>query len=235
MAFCRKCGSKLAGDALFCEICGVKIVHHPESDETPEATPANIIDVTEFPEMTADETITFCEKAFTDFKSLERLDQEIADNNRKLSAAPHYTNAQFSTFHFFWPYLIIAAVSLFVFYILAIIIVTNSRNPSVFVAFLPIIAFGGVLIFGGIRASGKRDKANYGLSVQNSEEQTRRSKMRNETASLKEKRNDLYKKLAEKYNWLPKRYRTSSCMKRAANLLKAGKASDLKSALKQLK
>ena len=59
MAFCRKCGSKLAGDALFCEVCGVKIVHHPESDETPEATPANIIDVTEFPEMTADETITF--------------------------------------------------------------------------------------------------------------------------------------------------------------------------------
>ena len=121
MPFCSKCGNELNVEDIFCSKCGFK----SDFNEDADAAAAQDTSV-DRPAMTKEESIALAEKLSKDYKTLERLNKDISDNETILSRPADYQFRPHSAFKFFWPYLIYAAIAFWILYFLFIFIASGS-------------------------------------------------------------------------------------------------------------
>ena len=238
MRFCSRCSFELMDGDLFCQKCGKPVKNDALS--SPATRPASNqvnIDSLDIPEMTLEESIILCEKAQREFNSLEKKNREVSEITRKLDNGLQYSNAQYSTFHFFWPTLIFAFISIYVGVIFMVLIGRLYLTNSVyyFSYTLPFLFPIAVLIIGWILAARKRDRENAWLADINREKGDQRKKLREDKESLLHEISTLKAKLNYDYQWIPEKFRKSSSIRTMIRYLKSGQAQDIKSALKMLR
>ena len=95
MGFCRKCGHELADDVLFCNKCGEK----------------TDLGLEQVPEMSKEDSIQLADTLREKYASAEKLSYEISENEKIIKKPLVVEYRGYSTFRFFWKWLIIAPVS----------------------------------------------------------------------------------------------------------------------------
>ena len=214
--FCNKWGNELTTDSDFCNKCGAPIERF--ADE---------------PERTLEESITFAEKFKTRYKTIERLEHEIADNEATIARPVRQTAGQYSFFRFYWKYLIFAVVSFFVCDLIALIFSSSEGALYFFFAMMfisPIV----ILIVGAVRAGNRRIEENNAILSGNQRALQQRKDLIERTSSLKK---DLasHKRALEKDEYqIPTSLRKASSMTQILMLLRSGKASNLTDAYRIL-
>ena len=227
MPFCSKCGNELNVEDIFCSKCGFK------SDFNEDADVAAAQDTSvDRPAMTKEESIALAEKLSKDYKTLERLNKDISDNETILSRPADYQFRPHSAFKFFWPYLIYAAIAFWILYFLFVFIASGTSSAGVLIVGMlclcsPVI----LLIVGGVKAFRSREEANAAES-----EEIRRRKVDNEnlkkrTDELRLKRTVITKRLSDYNQIVPPALRTSTRMEKSRVLIQTGKAEDFYDAI----
>ena len=227
MPFCSKCGNELNVEDIFCSKCGFR------SDFNEDADVAAAQDTSvDRPAMTKEESIALAEKLSKDYKTLERLNKDISDNETILSRPADYQFRPHSAFKFFWPYLIYAAIAFWILYFLFVFIASGTSSAGVLIVGMlclcsPVI----LLIVGGVKAFRSREEANAAES-----EEIRRRKVDNEnlkkrTDELRLKRTVITKRLSDYNQIVPPALRTSTRMEKSRVLIQTGKAEDFYDAI----
>ncbi len=227
MPFCSKCGNELNVEDIFCSKCGFK----SDFNEDADAAAAQDTSV-DRPAMTKEESIALAEKLSKDYKTLERLNKDISDNETILSRPADYQFRPHSAFKFFWPYLIYAAIAFWILYFLFVFIASGTSSAGVLIVGMlclcsPVI----LLIVGGVKAFRSREEANAAES-----EEIRRRKVDNEnlkkrTDDLRLKRTVITKRLSDYNQIVPPALRTSTRMEKSRILIQTGKAEDFYDAI----
>ena len=226
MPFCSKCGNELNVEDIFCSKCGFKSDFNEDADAAAQDTSVNR------PAMTKEESIALAEKLSKDYKTLERLNKDISDNETILSRPADYQFRPHSAFKFFWPYLIYAAIAFWILYFLFVFIASGTSSAGVLIVGMlclcsPVI----LLIVGGVKAFRSREEANAAES-----EAIRRRKVDNEnlkkrTDDLRLKRTVITKRLSDYNQIVPPALRTSTRMEKSRVLIQTGKAEDFYDAI----
>jgi len=216
MGFCRKCGHELADDVLFCNKCGEK----------------TDLGLEQVPEMSKEDSIKLADTLREKYASAEKLSYEISENEKIIKKPLVVEYRGYSTFRFFWKWLIIAPVS---WYFLTLIIAVFCNYKFIWIAFVvPIIIAAAMLIFGWIKAGERADKENQAIFMGNQKVKESRDRLIKENESLKVKLASKYHDL-EKFNDLvPPDMRKSSSMSQIKSFLLTNRASSFESAVKML-
>lgn len=182
------------------------------------------------------ETIRCCEQLMREYIYLEKKQNEVSDIEREIKNSLQYTSNQYSTFHYFWPFLIAAFASYFVTLsvIGSILRVTLNFDNSVyrFFAALPYIVPIIVLVIGFIVASRKRDNANLKIAEENRVTGDKRKALNERKEALNSEIRKLSMKLDSECGQIPRQYRNGASLKKLVKILRTEKARDLESAIK---
>lgn len=211
--YCNKCGNQLDFDAAFCNICGTPV---ERDDQTSD--------------LSVEESIALADKLKTRYAQLEKLEREVADNEKRIAGPLNLNYRQFSFFRFYWKFLVFAVIS---FYVMLIIMVATDFNGIV--TFLTIAAPLGFIITGIFLAIKRRNEENYAISLGNEEVRQQRKKLEEKTSELKKTLNARRKDITEFNDIVPAQFRKSSSMAQVKALLVAGKVSNLMEAFRLLK
>ncbi|MBO7453650.1 MAG: zinc-ribbon domain-containing protein [Clostridiales bacterium] len=228
MPICSKCGRELRDDDIFCSKCGKKIDDSEQVDEEIEK-PA------ELEKLSLEESIALAEKLSVDYASLEKIRNDIAENEATLRK-PVIQRPRYSAFRFFWPFFVYAFISFWVIYLVGGIISINLASSGG-VIFSIILAFASVvvlLIYGGSRAVNMRDSLNSAAAGSEHADKRKREELSDKTASLRTDMNLLRKNLTVYDARVPSAFRKKTTMERVKGLLQTGKAADFDEAIKML-
>ena len=239
MANYRKCGAQLKEDDVFCFMCGQPIDRQANEDAFAKTETGNEASVSEqaLPQMSKEESIALAEKLRDEYSAIERLQKEINENQTALKKPVVLSGRRYSMFRFFWPFFIFAYLALNVVYIIGIIISAGNDDADGFLAsfFIAIAAAVGILIFGGIHASRKRDRLNEQLGAEEYMIRKRQRDLETHTAEIMKNLSIKKKEVSESQNLVPIRFRTKRCMERVLILLQTGRAESFADAINQLK
>lgn len=218
MPFCSKCGAEILSNELFCANCGA---------ETGYSEPV-------IPQMTKEESIAFADKLIAEYKKLEKITQEIEENEHQMNRPVESYPKQHAAFKYFWPFLIYAAVSFTVFYFLAGVLGRNSMGTTMFLLLLALGSIPAFLIIGGVRARRIRDELNAAeISFLNNKKE-HLLELKKETSILQTKKRTMQKEIKEYEAMLPASLRSSSQISRAKILIQSGKAEDFADAVEKM-
>ena len=249
MAYCRKCGAQLKADDVFCFMCGQAIDKQANAEAfvpaginnaNPYAAPGVAVAAAApeqvRPQMTKEESIALAEKLRDEYSSIERLQREIDDNQTALKKPVVLSGKRYSMFRFFWPFFIYAYIALNAVYLIgAIISAANDDSEGIIGAlFLGIAAAVGLLIFGGIHASRKRDRLNEQLGEEEYMIRKRQRDLETRTAEVMKKLSSKKKAVSEYQNLVPIRFRSKHYMDRVLVLIQTDRAAGFYEAIDML-
>ncbi len=236
MAYCRKCGAQLKEDDVFCFMCGQPIDKVANAEA--ESVLGNEVPVTESarPVMSKEESIALAEKLRDEYSAIERLQREINDNQTALKKPVVLSGKRYSMFRFFWPFFIYAYIALYVIYLVGIFISAGINEVDGIIAslFISIAAAVGLLIFGGIYASRKRDRLNEQLGEEEYMIRKRQRDLETHTAEIMNKLSIKKKGVSEYQNLVPIRFRKKHYMERVLILIQTGRAAGFYEAIDML-
>ena len=186
--------------------------------------------------MSKEESIALAEKLRDEYSAIERLQREINDNQTALKKPVVLSGRRYSMFRFFWPFFIFAYLALNVIYIVGIIISAGNDNSDGFLAsfFIAMAAAVGILIFGGIHASRKRDRLNEQLGEEEYMIRKRQRDLETHTAESMKKLTIKKKGVSEYQNLVPSRFRAKHYMERVLILIRTDRAADFYEAIGML-
>lgn len=238
MAYCRKCGAQLKEDDVFCFLCGQLIDRqaNTEAFAVAETGKETVVSEQARPQMSKEESIALAEKLRDEYSAIERLQREINDNQTALKKPVVFSGRRYSMFRFFWPFFIFAYLALIVVYIIGIIISAGNDDPDGILAsfFIAIAAAVGILIFGGIHASRKRDRLNEQLGEEEHMIRKRQRDLETHTSESMRKLTIKKKGVSEYQNLVPSRFRTKHYMERVLILIRTDRAADFYEAIGML-
>lgn len=236
MAYCRKCGAQLKEDDVFCFMCGQPIDKVANAEA--ESVLGNEVPVTESarPVMSKEESIALAEKLRDEYSAIERLQREINDNQTALKKPVVLSGKRYSMFRFFWPFFIYAYIALYVIYLVGIFISAGINEVDGIIAslFISIAAAVGLLIFGGIYASRKRDRLNEQLGEEEYMIRKRQRDLETHTAEIMNKLSIKKKGVSEYQNLVPIRFRKKHYMERVLILIQTDRAAGFYEAIDML-
>ncbi len=236
MAYCRKCGAQLKEDDVFCFMCGQPIDKVANAEA--ESVLGNEVPVTESarPVMSKEESIALAEKLRDEYSAIERLQREINDNQTALKKTVVLSGKRYSMFRFFWPFFIYAYIALYVIYLVGIFISAGINEVDGIIAslFISIAAAVGLLIFGGIYASRKRDRLNEQLGEEEYMIRKRQRDLETHTAEIMNKLSIKKKGVSEYQNLVPIRFRKKHYMERVLILIQTDRAAGFYEAIDML-
>ena len=232
MPICSKCGRELRDDDIFCSKCGTNISNPDEAIEVTEEVKEQS---TELEKLSLEESIKLAEKLSRDYSELERLRNDIAENEA-IIRRPIPLRARYSAFRFYWPFFIYALIAFWVIYIIGGIISINvaSSGGIIFTIILAFSAVAFFLIYGGARAVGMRESLNTAAAESERTSKRRRDELSQKTSSLRTSMNLLRKKLTVYDTRVPSAFRKKASMERIKGMLQTGKAADFDEAIKML-
>lgn len=127
MKLCSKCGFEAADEILICPQCGGDVMNEKVTAATDSKTDDFIHGSSDSLETsdssdsangssgatasTLNETIRYCEKLISKYRSLGTKNNEVSSIDMTLKNKLNYTSKQYSIFHFLWPFLIAAFAS----------------------------------------------------------------------------------------------------------------------------
>ena len=217
MPLCSKCGAEILANELFCAKCGA-----PTENSEPV-----------IPQMTKEESIAFADKLIAEYKKLEKIDQEIEENDRQMNRPIESYPKQHAAFKYFWPFLIYAAVSCTVFYFLANLF-SRSTGLALILLLLSLGSIPFFLIFGGVRARRIRDELNAAEVSFLNNKKDHLVELRKETSILKTKQRTMLQEIKEYEDMLPPALRSSSQISKAKIFIQSGKAEDFADAVEKM-
>jgi len=218
MPFCSKCGAEILEDQVFCAKCGA-----PTGNSEPV-----------IPQMTKEESIAFADKLISEYKKLEKISQEIEDNEHQMNRPIESYPKQHAAFKYFWPFLIYAAVSFTGFYILASLFGRSSVGLTMVLLLLALASIPFFLIYGGIRAIRIRNELNAAEISFLNNKKDHLEDLRKENSILKTKQRTMLKDIKEHEAMLPPSLRSSAQISRAKILIQSGKAEDFADAVEKM-
>ena len=218
MPFCSKCGAEILSDEIFCAKCGA-----PTGNSEPV-----------IPQMTKEESIAFADKLISEYKKLEKISQEIEDNEHQMNRPIESYPKQHAAFKYFWPFLIYAAVSFTGFYILAGLFGRSSAGLTMVLLLLALASIPFFLISGGIRARRIRDELNSAEISFLNNKKDHLEDLRKENSILKTKQRTMLKDIKEHEAMLPPSLRSSKEISKAKILIQSGKAEDFADAVEKM-
>ena len=218
MPFCSKCGAEILEDQVFCAKCGA-----PTGNSEPV-----------IPQMTKEESIAFADKLISEYKKLEKISQEIEDNEHQMNRPIESYPKQHAAFKYFWPFLIYAAVSFTGFYILAGLFGRSSAGLTMVLLLLALASIPFFLIYGGIRARRIRDELNSAEISFLNNKKDHLEDLRKENSILKTKQRTMLKDIKEHEAMLPPSLRSSAQISKAKILIQSGKAEDFADAVEKM-
>jgi len=218
MPFCSKCGAEILSDEIFCAKCGA-----PTGNSEPV-----------IPQMTKEESLAFADKLISEYKKLEKINQEIEDNENQMNRPIESYPKQHAAFKYFWPFLIYAAVSFTGFYILAGLFGRSSAGLTMVLLLLALASIPFFLIYGGIRARRIRDELNAAEISFLNNKKDHLADLRKETSILKTKQRTILMEIKEHEAMLPPSLRNSKEISRAKILIQSGKAEDFADAVEKM-
>ncbi len=240
--FCIRCGIEITNGDLICQDCrnaaengalnapvNDPIGHDDAADLQnimKTAGPAYydpVIDSMVIPDMTLEEAVAFCAKAQGDFYSLEEMHREDTYISTTLDINQNCPPKKHSFFFFFWPTLINVPVSFYV--AIFVFLIYNLRDSVILI--IPTV----VLILGIVISIRVRIIVNKAIA---SGRENTMQKLRKRKKQLKHEIPILKLQLNQKYQWIPKRFRTSYCMGQVVSYIQSGQALDIITAFKML-
>lgn len=218
--FCNKCGNELDFDAAFCNICGTPV---ERDDKTSD--------------LSVEESIALADKLKTRYAQVEKLEREVADNERKIAGPLNITRGEYSFFRFYWKFLVFAAIAFFVLDFITIIVAASSSSDGGAIAMLILMFLApiGILIAGIFVAGNRRRIENEALAAGNDRVVQQRRELEEKTAELKRTLNTRKRDLDQFNDLVPPKFRKSSSMAQVKTLLAANKASNFMEAFRLLK
>lgn len=236
MAYCRKCGAQLKDEDVFCFMCGQPIDKQANADAIAELKEASPESEPARPSMSKEESIALAEKLRDEYSAIERLQRELGDNQAALQRPVILSGRRYSTFRFFWPFLIYAYIALNAFYLIGMIISAGS-NDETGIAFgfvIGLCAAVGLLIFGGMRAGRKRDMRNEEIAEEEDMIRRRHKDLETRTSEIITKLNNKKRGVSEYQNLVPIRFRSKHYMDRVLVLIQTDRAAGFYEAIDML-
>lgn len=240
--FCIRCGIEITNGDLICQDCRnaaeTGALNTPVNDPIGHDDAADLqnimktagpayydpdIDSMVIPDMTLEEAVAFCAKAQGDFYSLEEMHREDMHISVTLDINQNCPPKKYSFFFFFWPTLINVPVS---YYVAIFVLILYIHRVSV-ILIIPTV----VLILGIVISILVRNIVNKAIA---SGQENTMQKLRKRKKQLKHDIPILKLQLNQKYQWIPKRFRTSYCMGQVVSYIQSGQALDIITAFKML-
>lgn len=218
MAVCVNCGRELNTNDVFCPTCGAK---NPDIVSAPE---------------TKEESIALAEKLISEYKALERATKELQDNQMRLATPVESVPKQHAAFKYFWPYMVYAAVTFGVFYIIGSVLAAISMS----IAALAFISIGWIsipifLITGGVKAVRTRNEMNS-AEIENQRKRKEQQEIdRKNNEVLDRKRKKAQESVMAYDPIVPRELRNSASMNKVKALLQANKAENFAQAIEIIK
>ena len=213
MRFCSNCGAQINGNDPFCSKCGQSVVEDAALIQEMRKN------------LSTEESISLADKLGHLYESIQQTKEKISDCELDISRnKPDAKPVRYSAFRFFWPFLIIGAVSYVLVYIIgSAISIANSSEAGIYIsAFVALIALAAILIGGGSHARSKRDLSNMEYL---NRERARSKKTHDLQISMESLKTDMRKrkKEADQYNDLvPSNMRNKRSMDRVKSMLQSG-------------
>lgn len=187
--------------------------------------------------MTMEENLKLAEELAAKYSELEAIEKQIADNEKLMNEPVTADHKTYSRFHFFWPYLVTAAILLVVVGIILILIGISIDSKSFTIISYLVTGFAALVVggYGWFKAGKKSDEANNKVSAVEEERFNRIKELNNTNKSLKPKVFKLKKEVSAYDELFPLRYRKSEYMKKICDMFRNGEAADFSEAVNLLK
>ena len=214
--FCNKCGNELDVYAAFCNMCGTPV----EKDD-------------HLFEMSAEESIELVDKLKTRYSQVEKLEREVADNERRINGPLNLETRRYSFFRFYWKFLVFAVIA-FYFFLFFSLVMMDSESYGVPLALTFIVPIA-ILITGIFFAIRNRNIENDAIESGNQIVMQQRRTLEKKNEELKKTLYTRKRDLDQINDMVPEEFRKSSSLAQAKTLLTSGKASTLPEAFRMLK
>lgn len=178
--------------------------------------------------MTKEESIALASKLSQDYKTIERLKKQIADNETAIRKPVDTRYKKHTWFRFFWPFLIYSFLSVFGFTFIALLFL-KSPALNFFIA-LEYIGPIVILIIGGVRATKKRNELNSAASQAVTQRLKHMDQLKKDTEDLKSKLASLNQNVSLMDSSIPQDFKKSTQMEKIRQLMEAGKAESFEEA-----
>ncbi|MBR3465490.1 MAG: hypothetical protein IKH23_10500 [Clostridiales bacterium] len=178
--------------------------------------------------MTKEESIALASKLSQDYKTIERLKKQIADNETAIRKPVDTRYKKYTWFRFFWPFLIYSFISVFGFTFIALLFL-KSPALNFFIA-LEYIGPIVILIIGGVRATKKRNELNSAASQAVTQRLKHMDQLKKDTEDLKSKLASLNQNVSLMDSSIPQDFKKSTRMEKVRQLMEAGKAESFEEA-----
>lgn len=222
MIICDNCGGILQPGDEFCPKCGMKTQEMNDildfrSDGTPR---------------TKEECIELAEELANKYEVLNNARTEIDDLEHKLKVTKlSDVRPRYHTFRFFWKYFIFAYIAQIISLLIMAFIAERTDLSYGGIIAISFVIYFGILILGGVLSSRKADKLNIELEMT---ERRLNEKRRQMERDLEERRNEFNETNAFLFHFnrkIPSAMRNKSRMRKAKDLMTAGKAETLSQAI----
>ena len=178
--------------------------------------------------MTKEGSIALASKLSQDYKTLERIKKQIADNETAIRKPVDTRYKKYTWFRFFWPFLIYSFLSVFGFTFIALLFL-KSPALNFFIA-LEYIGPIVILIIGGVRATKKRNELNSAASQAVTQRLKHMDQLKKDTEDLKSKLASLNQNVSLMDSSIPQDFKKSTQMEKIRQLMEAGKAESFEEA-----
>ncbi len=182
----------------------------------------------EVPQMTKEEAIALVAKLSQEYRSLERLQKQISDNEAVINKPVTIEYARHSAFRYFWPFFIYAFLALWGMILLTAIF--GSGDSAIVWAILVYAVPIGLLIGGGVYARKRRDEENEAAAEMANQRVRRVDELKKQNSELRSKLSAYQMRVGNMDDCIPPALKNSARMDRIKVLLESGKAKDLEEA-----
>ncbi len=180
------------------------------------------------PQMTKEEAIALVAKLSQEYRSLERLQKQISDNEAVINKPVTIEYARHSAFRYFWPFFIYAFLALWGMILLTAIF--GSGDSAIVWAILVYAVPIGLLIGGGVYARKRRDEENEAAAEMANQRVRRVDELKKQNSELRSKLSAYQMRVGNMDDCIPPALKNSARMDRIKVLLESGKAKDLEEA-----
>ncbi len=180
------------------------------------------------PQKTKEEAIALVAKLSQEYRSLERLQKQISDNEAVINKPVTIEYARHSAFRYFWPFFIYAFLALWGMILLTAIF--GSGDSAIVWAILVYAVPIGLLIGGGVYARKRRDEENEAAAEMANQRVRRVDELKKQNSELRSKLSAYQMRVGNMDDCIPPALKNSARMDRIKVLLESGKAKDLEEA-----
>lgn len=170
------------------------------------------------------------------YDSLEKIKGEIKDNVFALKNMPVFDTPQkYSTFRFFWPFLIIALVVCLAVTFFTSLITSTSNNGYLVAKIIGYATIPVILLIGLFIAKALKKSANEEIEAKERTQSRKYNDLIKKIDELKARQNTLEEQLSDYNNLIPMSLRNRTQMLRVKTILETGRAETLEEAIELIR